>query len=279
MKVLVTGRGTSGSWQIRGAQLGMAIGATVEPNAEDVAGYDLAIIVKRPRTELVRRLQAASVPIVWDVVDAWPQPIGNDWERSACMGWLRGEVKTIKPRAIVAATEAMAVDCDFSLPVIALPHHARPGQNVNPIREQVQAVGYEGGEQYLGSWRPWLERECARRGWRFVVNPRQLADVDIVVAVREKQGYAPRNWKSNVKLANAQGSGTPCVMNREAGYMENSSGGEVWADTQDEMAKAFDVLTRQDWRRDRAERLLHRAPSLEKIAKKYLRWLHFLPRY
>ena len=44
MRVLVTGRGTSGSWQIRGEQLGRAAGAHVQAQAIDVAGYEAAVI-------------------------------------------------------------------------------------------------------------------------------------------------------------------------------------------------------------------------------------------
>lgn len=271
--ILVTGRGKSGSWQIRGDQLGRAIGAHVEPNASKVSQYRLAVIVKRPRPDLVYRLHQANVPILWDVVDSWPQPLGNNWDRSQCLGWLKAEVKALKPKALVAATEAMAVDCDFGLPVLTLPHHSRPNQRINPIREKVGTVGYEGGENYLGAWKPWFEAECKRRGWRFVVNPKEHADVDIIVAVREAQGYGPRRWKSNVKLANAQGSGTPCVMNREAGYLETACGAERWADTKEEMVQALDSLEPKEERLKAAASLLAATKSLDGIAFKYRQWL------
>jgi hypothetical protein len=67
--------------------LGKAIGARVDPLAHDVDA-DLAIIVKRPRVETLQRLHQAAVPIVWDVVDAWPQPDGNDWDEAICQQWL-----------------------------------------------------------------------------------------------------------------------------------------------------------------------------------------------
>ncbi len=274
--ILVTGRGKSGSWQIRGDQLGTAIGARVEPNASKVSQYRLAVIVKRPRPDIVYRLHQSSVPIVWDVVDSWPQPLGNNWDRSQCLGWLKSEVKAIKPKALVAATEAMAVDCDFGLPVLTLPHHTRPLQRINPVRETVKTVGYEGGENYLGQWKPWLEAECQRRGWRFVVNPPELANLDILVAVREATGYGPRKWKSNVKLANAQGSGTPCILNREAGYLETQCGAERWADTREEMVTALDSLESKADRLKASARLLAATPSLDHAAFTYRHWLERL---
>lgn len=274
MNLLFTGRGTSGSWAIRGVQLGEAIGATVVPNHPDPHHYDLAVLVKRPTEALLQRLHRANVRIVWDLVDAWPQPPGNEWSRSRCLHWLQEHVlMIIRPAGIVAATQAMAEDCKrFGVPVLALPHHARPGQRRNPIRP-VKVIGYEGGEAYLGRWRAVIESECAARGWSFVVNPAELADVDIVLALRDCQGYAPRNWKSGIKLANAQGSGTPVICNREAGYMENTSGGERWADDAQELSEAFDALTPTEARREAAEALYKAAPGLDSVAATYVQWL------
>lgn len=275
MKILVTGRGTSGSFEIRGRQLGAAIGATVEACATKPKGFDLAIVVKRCPSDLLHRLRQAGVPIVYDVVDGWPQPAGNLWDRGQCLAWLRGKVAELNPVGIVAATRAMAEDCaEFGLPVLALPHHARPGQRRNPLRERVRTVGYEGGEQYLGRWRGVLERECDARGWAFWVNPPALADLDIVVAMREADGYAPRKWKSNCKLGNAQGSGTPSVMNREAGYLETAGPEQLFADTDAELRDALDALTPHEARR--AQVAQYRAPMLEPIAAQYRAWLHNL---
>jgi hypothetical protein len=267
---LFTGRGTSGSFVIRGEQLGHAVGGAVQPNALDVAGYSLAVIVKRCG-DVLPRLQRADVPIVWDVVDAYPQPIGNTWRREECAAWLRQQIGVIKPVAVVCATQAMRDD--VSLPSIALPHHHRPGIEANPIRETVRIVGYEGGEQYIARWRRVIEAECKRRGWVFVVNPKRLADVDIVLALRDQDGYAPRHWKSNVKLANAQGSGTPIIASRELGYLETSSDGEAWADTPAELSAAFDRLTDHDERLACARKLKACAPSLKNIANTYRQWL------
>ena len=273
MKVLFTGSGSSGSWQIRGVQLGRALGATVEPKAINVAGFDVAVVVKRPPADLVARIHAAGVPLVWDVVDAWPQPQGNGWNKAECMAWLTQQVAAIKPAGIVAATKQMAADCaGFGVPVLVLPHHARPGITVNPLRRDVRTVGYEGGD-YLGPCRQVLDAECARRGWRFVGNPERLADLDIVVALRAAEGYAPRHWKSNVKLANAQGSGTPFIGGMEWGYLEHAIGVEKFVRTPAELAAALDALTSQD-ARCFAGRLLHAAaPTLTQMADRYEPWL------
>jgi hypothetical protein len=283
VKILVVGRGSGGSWEIRGRQLGNAIGATVDPNPAKLKGYDLAIIVKRPRADLLARLHSHGLPVIWDVVDAWPQPHGNEWDEAMCKGWLRTEVERVRPWAIVASTRQMARDCEelkdvdgFGLPVRTVPHHARPGQRLNPIRDKVQAVGYQGGLQYLGFWQRWLEIECAARGWRFALNPAELADVDILVAVRAQTGYAARNWKSNVKLANAQGSATPIICGREAGYLEWSRGIR-WADATSEMPAALYGLSDFDARRKISVELFEGTPKLEDVAAQYRDWLERLP--
>lgn len=273
MNLLVTGRGTSGSWQIRGEQLGRAIGATVLPKAIDVAAFDLAVLVKRAEPDLVQRLHRAGVPIVWDVVDAWPQPSGNSVGKAECMAWLSHQVQTIRPAAIVAATVAMANDCAaFGVPVLALPHHARPGLKRAEIRP-LQVVGYEGGEAYLDGWRRSIDRACDRRGLKFVVNPPDLGAVDIVLALRDATGYAPRNWKSNVKLANAQALGLPVICTREAGYLETASGAERWADTPEELEAAISDLAPIKTRQQVSEVMFKAAPSLERVATIYAKWL------
>jgi hypothetical protein len=276
--LLVTGRGTSGSWQIRGEQLGRAIGATVAANAIDVGGYRAAIIVKRPTPDILRRLHRLDVPVIWDIVDAWPQPVGNSWGVARCKEWLVTQFEDIQPAALVAATQSMAEDCMrwFDVPVLALPHHARPAQPRNPIRPTVRVVGYEGSAAHLGRWAAVAQAQCKRRDWQWVLNPSALAVLDIVIAMRDDYGYAAREWKSNVKLANAQGSGTPCVMGQEAGYCETDNDAALWAETEDQLSQAFDTLTPQETRQQVSSRLQSATPTLDAVAATYKSWLYAL---
>jgi hypothetical protein len=276
---LVTGRGTSGSWAVRGEQLGRAIGASVVPAALDVAGYRAAILVKRPSPGLVERLHRASVPIVYDIVDAYPQPIGLEWDKAQCMRWLRAQVADIRPVALVAATAAMAEDCkEFGLPVLWLPHHYRPGMVANPGYGDVRKVGYEGGEHYLGRWLPLLERECHERGWRFILNPPSLSCLDIVVALRDASGYAAKEWKSGVKLANAIGSGTPAIIGNEAGCVEFAPSSVRSVDTAEQLKCEFDRLSQRSERDVMIRQFAEAAPSLSlgSISTRYAEWLRGL---
>lgn len=271
MRVLITGKGTSGSWKIRGEQLGAAIGARVEPMTTP-AGETVAVCVKRLPDALLRGLRG--IPVVWDVVDAYPQPVGNGWTEAQCKDWLGREVERIKPAAIIAATKQMAQDCEaFGLPVLWLPHHHRPEIGRNPIRPAIRVVGYEGSPQYIAGWRRHIEAECERIGATFRVNPERLADVDVILALRDSAGYAPRHWKSNVKLANAHGSGTPFIGCREAGYIETASGAEYWADTPSELRMALDWLKSQEAREAVSDRFMARAFPVEQAAERLKEFL------
>lgn len=276
MNILVTGRGTSGSWQIRGVQLGRALGADVMPMARDVARYDAVIVVKRAPGDLISRIHAARAHLVYDVVDAWPQPEGNRWDRAQCMSWLADQIKRLRPRAIVAATRQMAGDIAeiCPLPVLAIPHHARPGLKRTEIRERVQVVGYEGGVAYLGAWEKRLLRVCRARGIDLLLNPPSLNDADVVVALREADGYAARNWKSNVKLANAQTSGTPIICVPEAGYMETAARTfPLWVESEADLEEALDFLVPRETRQLLADGLYAARIELGAVARTYRAFL------
>lgn len=278
MNLLFTSRSTkAGSWKIRGEQLGHACGATVMPQATWAQCREAAVIVvvKKVGAELLQAVRSSGRPWVYDVLDAYPQPLCSEWGRGESIAWMRAHLRSLAPTAIVWPNERMREDCDIGLPGLVLPHHHRPGIEVNPIREQVRVVGYEGEASYLGGLRSAIEDECASRGWRFSVNPRQLADVDIVLAMRAGTAvsYAARHWKSNVKLANAHGSGTPFIGNRECGYLETATGCEYWADSPRELATAFNWLDSHSAREQVSERFLARAVPVGQAAETLMGFL------
>lgn len=266
-RILFTGKGSSGSWQIRGVQLG-AIGHAI-PNVSDPTGYDVAVVVKRVPPGVLKGLRARNVPWVWDVVDAYPQPSSVWWSRGEAVRWLRTQIETLRPDGIVWPNRRMAEDAQFAGPQTVLYHHHRPDLKLNPIRETIRSVGYEGGD-YLGRWRGLIGAECDRRGWDFLVNPADLANVDVVFAVRDPVGYTSSHWKSNVKLANAHGSGTPFIGNPESGYLETSSGAEYWALDVAGLRTALDWLAPQSARELIRDRFLASAYPLER-AQAHLR--------
>lgn len=269
MKLLFTGRGKSGSWAIRGQQLGTAIGATVKQGitVDDCKAVDLVVVVKRVTDEIMAPIRNAGVPWLFDALDFYPQPTCSAWNQSHAIEWVQGHLRRYAPSAIIWPNERMRRDCDIGLPGIVLRHHHRPGIKVNPIRPKVKTVGYEGSPVYLGAWKTAIAAECARRGWSFVVNPENLADLDIVLAVRDSSGYVQKNWKSGVKLSNAHGSGTPFIGQQEAGYIEASSGCEYWMADSGGLKVCFDWLTDQGSRELVSQRFLQKAYTVDQAAK------------
>lgn len=261
MAILFTGKGgKSGSWAIRGEQLGQI--GTVIPHCTDPKGFDVAVVVKRTPDPVIQSLRDYSVPWVWDIVDAYPQPHANLWTKSEGIDWVRKQIATLRPDGIIWPNKKMQEDVGSNLPQTVLYHHHRPGIRSNPIRPDVKTVGYEGGD-YLGIYRRTLEKECAKRGWRFTVNPEELVDVDIVVALRDPTGYVPFCWKSNVKLANAHGSGTPFIGNPENGYIETQTGAEYWAEDASQIGRCFDWIADRGTRELIHDRFLAKAYTLE----------------
>jgi hypothetical protein len=278
MNLLFTSRSTkSGSWRIRGEQLGEACGAAVIPMASlaQCKAAAAIVVVKKCNGAMLEAIRASGRPWAFDVVDAYPQPLCANWGRAESIEWVQQRIRHLSPTAVIWPNQKMREECDTGLPGIVLPHHHRPGIAVNPVREQVQVVAYEGEPAYLGGLRAVIEAECERRGWRFVVNPGRLADVDIVIAMRAGVGmsYAARHWKSNVKLANAHGSGTPFIGNRECGYLESASGCEYWADSPRELITAMNWLTSQSAREQVSDRFRQVAFPVERAAVKLIEFL------
>lgn len=278
MNLLFTSQSTkAGSWVIRGRQLGEACGAAVIPRATLAQCQAAAAIiaVKKVGPELLHSIRASGRPWAFDVLDAYPQPLCARWGRAESIEWIKSRIRHLSPTAVIWPNRKMREECDVGLPGFVLPHHHRPGIASNPIRPMIRAVGYEGEPTYLAGLRGVIEDECSRRGWRFVINPPRLADVDVVLAMRAGLGmsYAARNWKSNVKLANAHGSGTPFIGNRECGYMETASGCEYWADSPKELAVALDWLDSFSARELVSDRFRSVAFPVERAAQKLLEFM------
>lgn len=271
MKLLFTGGGKAGSWKCRGEQLGQALGATVAPLAglSDFRAADVTVVVKRVPDERLAALRASGKPWVLDIVDFYPQPHCSEWSREEAIRWAQARLRYLQPSGVIWPNRKMMEDVGFNGPQAVIYHHHRPGIRSNPIRKDVKIVCYEGSPPYIEAWRAHIESECDKRGWRFVINPEHMADCDIVLALRGGRwnGYVPKNWKSNVKLANAHGSGTPFLGSPEAGYSETATGCEYWATDAGSLRTSFDWLTDQRAREQISDRFRAHAIPVDRAAE------------
>lgn len=219
MNLLVVGFG-KGSWTMRGEQLGAALGARVtsSPVPADFAWADVVVLVKRAAFRFADGVRRAGKPIVWDALDFWSQPAQNRYAEAQARALLRSQLAIIRPTLTIGATVEMAVAAGG----VCLPHHGWIGLRPTPPRDQVATVAYQGGAVYLGAWQPRLEAACARRGWRFVVNPPDLSQADMIVALRDGvwDGWMCREWKSGVKVVNAICAGRPLISQPSAAVRE-----------------------------------------------------------
>ena len=209
----------------------------------DISHADVVVVTKKLHRGLAEALRGK----LWlfDAVDFYPQPLCTTWGKDQAVSWVKDQIAQYSPTAVIWPNQRMMNDCGGDIPDIVIRHHHRPNIQRNPIRENVAVVGYEGSIKYLGRWGHALRDECQARGWELRTNPKALSELDIVVAFRDApfNGYAQRHWKSNVKLANAHGSGTPFIGPREDGYIETASGLELWTNEPGGLRDAFDRLT------------------------------------
>lgn len=267
MNILICGNG-KGSWEMRGIQLGAALGARVTsaPTATDAAWCDVAVLVKKHAAGMAPLFHRCGKPIVWDALDFWSQPAQNGVTEAGALDLLKAQIATIRPTLVIGATQAMARAAAQFCRADYLPHHSWAGLVPTPPRETVQTVAYQGNALYLGRWHGWLTDACQKRGWRFVVNPENLSDADIIVAFRDGpwDGWICREWKSGVKVSNAVAAYRPIIMQNCAAARETY--GPSKAETREELARWFDEWAPFEYRDD----LLPGNPfTLDTVAARY----------
>ncbi len=234
LRVCFTSRSSAGAWQIRGQQIAAMRSnwnAVNKPSVTDLEQCDLLCIVKKPDRKVISLARRMNKPIVFDIVDSWAQPEdgllcpdkGKARELFA-QGW-----RDINADGYIFPTGHMQEDLGALVQdKITIYHHYWPHIQTNPIRDRVSVIGYEGAD-YLGQWLPRIEHACAERGIRFVANPQNYTDLDVVVLARggEHGNFLSRSYKSNVKLANAYGSGTPALVHFDEMSAHDTDTGDV----------------------------------------------------
>lgn len=273
MKILMVGVG-AGSWQMRGVQLGRAMGARVTstPRATDWAWADVVVLVKRAAITWAAEARRCGKPVVWDALDFWEQPEDNHKPMAEMITAARQIATDAGVTTVIGATQRMASD----LGGVYLPHHCREGLTPQPMRAKAERVGYDGTKKYLGRWLKALEDACRRLGLTFVLHPERLSDVDVLVSFRDGKWDGPvcRAWKSGVKYVNAIAAGRPVLTLGDDAFYEMRPYGYVVSDTRDLIDRLADVVTQdpRDTLRARAfEDGVRRGPlfTVEAVARDY----------
>lgn len=251
MRLLFCGAG-KGSWQMRGLQLGRALEAvlgpgsvrmTSNPTEADYRWADRIILIKKMAFGFAPRARKWDRPIIWDALDCWIQPGEAGLDESAALSLLQSHLATVKPDLMIGATEAMArAGRRLGQASVSLSHHCWTGLTPTPARSQISVVAYDGNPNALGHWEHDLRRACQARGWRFVLNPSNLASVDLLVALRDTRwdGWITRQWKSGVKLVNAICAGRPVITQPCAAFDEVQPIGTV-IDDRRSLGEALDA--------------------------------------
>lgn len=280
VKVLFTGKTQAGAWQIRGLQMAACRTnwhAANKISSANIETFDLICVVKRPVRAVVEQIAASDRPVVYDIVDSWAQPDDNVryTDPASAKAHFARKWEGLPFNSFIFPNHTMQRHLSSLTPHSTfIYHHYRPGILENPIRPEVKIIAYEGNEAYLGQWRGYMESYCEKRGMSFVLNPENWANVDIGFAARGgiHDCFLANQYKSNVKLANFYGSGTPCVVSaREMSCQETDSGAVLFFETPEQLELQLDKLTDYNFRRKIHECMMldREAFRIETIADVY----------
>lgn len=217
MKIAIVGKPNKGSWLVRGPQLVLALRSLGhQADCYDVRqvpipkNYDRIVYVKRG----VPKEWPDHVPVYWDMVDFWKQPAEENFTRDQAIALAHSYCPPHVQK--ITATRRMGADVGGTV----LYHHFRPGIIAHPPRDKARRpiVLYEGNPRYLGGYQRVLEKYCD-----LVLQPAPWR-CDAVLAIRDTpfNGYMSRNWKSNVKAANALAMGRVLITDAEVGVTETT---------------------------------------------------------
>jgi glycosyltransferase involved in cell wall biosynthesis len=269
-----------GSWKIRASQIASArrewhSTGSLEPY--DILHHAAFIAVKRPFRSALRLLANLGKATIFDVVDCWAQPADGLRYRDlpAIRGWFREFVRDLAVDGVIFPNRTMREDLgDLVQNPTTIYHHYWPDMAPIEVRERARRVGYQGEPEYLGQWRPVIERICRRHGLEFVVNPTDFRSLDIGFAARGgvHASTLAHRYKSNVKLANFYGAALPCVVNdSELAYRETDNGQVRFFATERELEDRIVELLPYETRLDVHRSFLdeRRKYTLEVIAAQY----------
>ena len=240
LSVLFTSRSGAGAWKVRGEQIAATRTnwwALNKPKPDDVNKCDVLCVVKRPDFELIEFAKQKNKIIIYDIVDSWAQPSDGVkyTNKAGAKKLFLGMWSDIKADGFIFPTWTMSKQLGSLVTLsTTIYHHYLPNIGRNPVRKEVKTIGYEGGD-YLGPWQNLIQKKCKTYNIEFLFNPKTYTDMDIAILARggDHGSYLSRNYKSNVKLANAYGSGTPVLVHFDEMSAHDTDDGDVLFFTDD----------------------------------------------
>ena len=232
--VLFTSKSSAGAWQIRGEQIAYMRSNWVaknKPTKYDIENCDILCVVKKVDYKLINEAKKMGKIVIYDIIDSWAQPEDGlkYTTRKMAQDFFAQEWKKINADGYIFPTKNMYMDLGFLVNnATIIYHHYWPQININPLREKISIIGYEGAD-YLGEWSSLINNVCEKHGIQFVVNPENYVDLDVVILVRGgvHGNFLSRSYKSNVKLANAYASGTPALVHYDEMSAHDTDNGSV----------------------------------------------------
>lgn len=281
VSVLFTSRSSAGAWQIRGEQIAHMRDnwkARNKPSNNELEACDILCVVKKPDLKLIEKARRLGKIVIYDIVDSWAQPKDDEkyQTKQAAIDLFSKMWSGINADGYIFPTQRMQDELGFLVEnAITIYHHHWPQISINPVRPEVKRFGYEGAD-YLGNWGPIFNAVAAERNIEFITNPDCISDLDVVVLARggSHGSYLSRNYKSNVKLANALASGTPALVHYDEMSAHDTDAGDVlfFNDSPDSFARQLDKLKNDyQMRREIHRNFLKNAQkfSISSIANSY----------
>lgn len=219
MKVLFCGGSPkSGSWAMRGEQIAKAGGwvSANQPSEQQIKEADIVVVVKKADSALVESIHRAKKPLVYDILDFWPQS-GHEQPKDLSDGMLlaKKQIGKIRPHAIIAANKCMANDLRACAETVGhIYHHYR--LDARPVRGG-NVIYYDGFVGHLGKWGVAIEYAARQHGYKFAVG---VPKDDAAALFSARDNPLSIRWKSNVKAANAHGYCLPLITRPENGVYE-----------------------------------------------------------
>lgn len=258
--VCFSSNSSSGAWQIRGVQISQSRPywtAINKPDKKDIDKFDIFCFIKKPNLKILDLVKSNNKIAVLDVVDSWAQP-GDDlniFNKDDAADLFRKKWKNLDFDGYIFPTKKMYEDLtpygSFSTYIY---HHYWPKLGIERTspKKKVFKIGYQGNEDFMGTFINRINKLCIKYDIKFIVNPDNYNDLDIIILFRDgvRNSFLSTNYKSNIKVTNAYGAGIPLLVNKNEYVAHEVDNGNIYffydlLSFENQLNKLFNYLIRK----------------------------------